>query len=114
MALYIGSSIIELGTRNRQMVVYMKWPDVRAPYPNQWLLIEALEALSRSNQRRDIRKIAVIERCKDGAEALARYRLLHRAHPEREFYYVHTSRTQLDIRERVWVGIRGNHATARA
>ena len=37
------------------------------------------------------------------------YRRLHQQHPEREFYFVHTSREDLDIHETRWVGLwRGN------
>jgi hypothetical protein len=38
------------------------------------------------------------------------YRRLHQQYPSREFYFVHTSREELDIREQQWLGIRRSHA----
>lgn len=86
----------------------MFWSDIRQAYPDQWLIIEALEAHTTANSQRELDKVAVIETCEDGSAALTRYRQLHLQYPTREFYFVHTSREELDIRERQWVGIRGN------
>lgn len=90
----------------------MLWTDVRISHPNQWLVIEALQAHSDEAHRRLLDKIAIVEVCPDGAAALQSYRKLHLEHPEREYYFVHTSREQLDIRERQWLGVRRGHATA--
>lgn len=65
----------------------MQWSDVRKAYPDQWLIIEAIEAHSTDNQR-VLDRIAVVETCRDGAEALQCYRRLHQQHPEREFYAI--------------------------
>lgn len=91
----------------------MLWSDIRKIYPNQWLVIEALEAHTTPNNQRELDKIAVIEICDDGSTAMIRYRDLHSQFPVREFYFVHTSRQDLDIRERQWVGIRRDNAIAR-
>jgi len=88
----------------------MLWPEVRKAYPNQWLVVEALEAQTLPNNRRELGRIAVIEGCPDGTVALQRYRHLHQEYPAREFYFVHTSRGELDIRERQWLGIRRGDA----
>lgn len=88
----------------------MKWPQVRTAYPDQWLVIEALEAHTEDSQR-ILDRVAVVETCSDGGHAFQCYRRLHREFPFREFYYVHTSRETLDILERRWVGIRSSHAT---
>ncbi len=37
---------------------------------------------------------------------MKRYRELHQQYPIREFYFVHTDRSELDIYERQWIGIR--------
>lgn len=87
----------------------MVWENVREAYPDQWLIIEALEAHSEGG-RRLLDHVVVVETCPDGASAMQRYQRLHREHPLREFYYVHTSRVSLDIRERHWVGIRRSDA----
>ena len=83
----------------------MKWSDVRTAYPEQWLVIEALEAHT-SGQQRILDRIAVIETCADGQAAFESYRRYHKEYPQREFYYVNTGRERLDIRERAWLGIR--------
>lgn len=90
----------------------MRWTDIRKAYQNQWLVIEALQAHSDEDHHRLLDKIAVVEVCPDGSAALQSYRKLHQEHPEREYYFFHTSREQLDIRERQWLGIRRGHATA--
>ena len=89
----------------------MRWTEVRQTYPNQWLVIEALEAETDTDHKRQLKRIAVVECCPDGNAALLSYRRLHQQYPMREFYYAHTSREQLDIREQMWVGIRRGYAS---
>jgi hypothetical protein len=84
----------------------MKWPEIRNTYPDQWLVVEALEAHTKPDNRLHIERFAVVEPCADGSSAMQAYRRLHQQYPEREFYFVHTSREELDIRERNWLGIR--------
>ncbi len=84
----------------------MVWQEVRQRYPTQWLVIEALEAHTTSDNQRQLDRIAVIETCSDGQAAMQIYRRLHEQFPHREFYFVHTSRDQLNIQERRWIGIR--------
>ena len=86
----------------------MDWAEIRMTYPDQWLVIEALEAHTASDNLRRLDRLAVIETCQNGDAAMRKYRQLHLEHPERELYFVHTSRVELDIRERHWVGIRRN------
>jgi hypothetical protein len=88
----------------------MRWLDVREQYPDHWLVIEALEAHTEGD-RRTLEQMTVVEVCVDGATAFQRYRKLHRQYPLREFYFVHTARPELDIRERYWLGLRGKYAT---
>ena len=87
----------------------MRWTDVRTAYPEQWLVIEALEAHSVEN-RRVFDRIAVVEVCEDGRATMKRYADLHRQHPQREFCFVHTGAAELNIEERPWVGVRGLRA----
>ncbi|MEK6754478.1 MAG: hypothetical protein AABZ00_19645 [Chloroflexota bacterium] len=89
----------------------MRWMNVRKTYPNQWLVIEAVKAHS-AKTKRVLDKISVLESCNDGVSAMQQYRKLHKKYPEREFYFVHTSRSRLDIYERQWLGIRRGHATS--
>jgi hypothetical protein len=93
----------------------MLWPDIRQTYPDQWLVVEALEAHSTPDQHRHLDHMAVVEKYADGSSAMKGCRNLYKSYPSREFYFVHTSRDELEIRERRWLGIRGSHeATAEA
>jgi len=87
----------------------MLWHDIHSRYPNQWMIVEALTART-DGSRRLIDEMAVVELREDGGGALQRYRELHRQHPEREFYYLHTSREELDIHVRPWRGIRASYS----
>jgi hypothetical protein len=51
--------------------------------------------------------MAVIGTYPDSILAMKRYRHLHQESPERELYVFHTSREELDVKERRWIGIRG-------
>lgn len=84
----------------------MIWQEVRQLYPAQWLVVEALEAHTTSDNQRQLDRIAVIETCADGQTAIQTYRRIHQQFPQREFYFLHTSREKLNIQERRWVGIR--------
>jgi hypothetical protein len=84
----------------------MIWSDVRENFHNQWLIIEALDAHTTPDNQRHLDRVAVIERCASGSDAMQKYRRLHLEYPTREFYFVNTSREELDIRERQWLGIR--------
>jgi hypothetical protein len=88
----------------------MIWPEIRIAYPNQWLIVEALEAQTTQQQQRQLDRLAVIETCVDGSVAMSRYRELHQEYPQREFYFLHTSRVEIEIQERQWHGIRRNNA----
>ena len=90
----------------------MLWSDICIAYPNQWVLVEALEAHTTADRDRHLDRLAVIERCPDGRTALQRYRALHEQYPEREFYYLHTSRQTLTIQEHQWFGIRMRDANS--
>ena len=88
----------------------MLWAEICQAYPNQWLIIEALETHTTPDKQRHLDCLAVIDTCPDGSAALQRYRHLYQQYPLREFYFVHTSRVELDIREREWIGVRTSHA----
>ena len=83
----------------------MQWSEIRRHYPNQWLLIEAIEARSEADQR-IVDDIAVLATFPDSVTAMKRYAGLHHEAPQRELYVCHTERESLEIRERRWLGIR--------
>lgn len=89
----------------------MKWPEVRNAHPDQWVVIEALEAHTTPDRQRVLDRLAVVDTCPDGAAAFQVYRRLHQQYPQREFYSVHTSREELEIEERRWLGIRRAYET---
>ena len=78
----------------------MRWTDVCAAYPAQWLVIEMLERhteMRGETCRRVLDRVEVIEVCADGRAALHRWRELRRAMPGRELCYVHTSYPALEF-----------------
>ena len=83
----------------------MKWAEVQAEHPNDWLVVEAIQ-FHEDGEVFVADDMAVVEKCPDGAAAFAAYRRLHRAYPAREFVFVHTSRQDLRVEERRWIGIR--------
>ncbi len=85
----------------------MRWEDLRNTAPQQWVIIEAVDAHTEGNNR-IIENIQLVEVFgKDNIGALRRYAQLHKSHPEKEFYVFHTSRPELNVKERKWTGIRG-------
>ena len=89
----------------------MEWSAIREAFPDQWLIVEALAAHTTPDGLRVLERVAVLEQYRDGSEALTRYRRLHQEYPQREFYFVHTSRQELRIHERQWLGVRRDAAT---
>jgi hypothetical protein len=86
----------------------MLWEEVKKAYPNQWVIIEAIEAYTKED-RRIIDRITVVDNFQnDNNKALLQYLQLHRKHRERELYVVHTSRPELDIIEQQWFGVRAD------
>ena len=85
----------------------MRWDDLKKTTPQQWVIIEAIDAHTEGEDR-IIGNIQLVEIFgEDNNRALRRYAQLHKIHPEREYYVVHTSRPELNIKERNWTGIRG-------
>ena len=84
----------------------MKWQEIRTHYPQQWLLVEAIQARSQANKR-ILEQLAVVGTFPDSVTAMQSYTQLYRKAPERELYVFHTSRETLDVTERRWMGIRG-------
>jgi hypothetical protein len=87
----------------------MNWEEIQAAYPDQWLMLEAIEAHSEAGVR-VLDHVAVISSYPDGESVVEAYRKLHEEFPERELYFIHTSRKTLKIEERWWIGIRSTHA----
>ena len=84
----------------------MQWQEIRQKYPQQWLLLEAIEAHTEANKR-ILDQLEVLDTFPDSDVALKRYAQMHHDAPDREYYVFHTGREQLDVTERTWIGIRG-------
>lgn len=84
----------------------MKWSEIRTQYPRRWLLVEALKARTRADQR-ILTQLAVLGTFADSRAALRKYAQFHRETPERELYVFHTSREKLIVTEKMWLGVRG-------
>lgn len=83
----------------------MKWKTLRELYPNQWVLFEALNAYSQDGKR-IVESLSFVNTFEDSKSALEYYNTLHQRDPNREFYITHTSKEQLDLYERKWLGVR--------
>jgi hypothetical protein len=83
----------------------MNWETLRNHFPDQWVLFEAIEAHS-DNGRRIVDRISVINNYDVSKEALEEYKVIHMKEPYRELYVAHTSKTELEIIERKWLGVR--------
>jgi hypothetical protein len=76
----------------------MQWQEIRAHYPQQWLLLEAIKAHTEANKR-ILDQLAVVSTFSDSVAAMKSYEQLHHEAPDRELYVFHTSRDALDIRD---------------
>jgi hypothetical protein len=78
----------------------MRWSDVCAAYPAQWLVIEVLEVHTEKHgdaYRRVFDRVEVIEVCADGRAAQHRYRELCHERPGRALCYVYTRYPALEL-----------------
>ncbi|MDX2140376.1 MAG: hypothetical protein SF123_19985 [Chloroflexota bacterium] len=83
----------------------MTWNEVRILHPNRWVLLEAINAHSENN-RHIVEDMTVAGVYETSLEAWQRYHELHRLYPQRDLFPYHTSHSQIDIAERVWIGVR--------
>jgi len=83
----------------------MKWNAIRIKHPNTWTLVEATVAHS-ENKMRVLDELEVIGVFEESPSALKQYKAEHHNNPMRELFVLHTSRENIDVEERRWVGIR--------
>jgi len=83
----------------------MNWEQIRARFPNCWILLDVVEAHSDGNKRIPD-ELNVLAEFSDSTAAMKRYQLEHRQKPLRELLVLHTSRETIEVEERRWVGIR--------
>ncbi len=75
----------------------MTWEQIRQEYPNRWVVIEALDAHTDGGRRVIDRLVLIAAFGDDWLPAWNRYKLLHGASPQREYFIFHTDREQLDV-----------------
>lgn len=85
----------------------MKWEETRKMYSNKWILFEAIEAHSEGGKR-IVDELSVINIYDEGKEALKEYSEKHKKDKNREMYVYHTKNENLNIEERMWIGVRKN------
>ncbi|MDQ0258101.1 hypothetical protein J2S74_005566 [Evansella vedderi] len=84
----------------------MKWKDVCQAFPEQWVLIEAVQAYTNEENERILEEVTPLKKFHNSPEAMRVYQELHRENPTRELYVLHTGRRNPNIIERKWVGVR--------
>ncbi|GAX90014.1 hypothetical protein [Effusibacillus lacus] len=83
----------------------MKWQEVQERFPDEWIVFEAVKAHSEDGHR-CVDELIVIDRYNDSLDAMRRYKELHRDNPQKEYYFLHTSRRELRFQE-IWAGVKG-------
>ncbi len=84
----------------------MKWAELCQAFPDQWVLIEAIQAYTNGESERILEEVALLKTFSNSPEAMRVYRNHHRENPSRELYVLHTNRTKPNIIEKKWVGVR--------
>lgn len=75
----------------------MDWQVIRQRHPAAWVLVEAFNAYSHNGQRIIPHLELVAEFGEDWNKGWERYKALHHADRNREYYLLHTDRLELDI-----------------
>lgn len=83
----------------------MKWKEIAELHPSRFVLVEAIKASS-NNQFRQLEEMAVIQDYDNPQEAWSGYKRLHKLYPAHELYVFHTSRTDIEIVEEFFSGVR--------
>jgi hypothetical protein len=75
----------------------MKWEEVRAAFPGQWVVIEALKTQS-NNGLMTVEDMAVVSRFgDDGTAALKAATVMCRMYITRQYFPFHTGRERVEI-----------------
>ncbi|MFD1350832.1 hypothetical protein [Oceanobacillus caeni] len=65
----------------------MKWKDVCQTSPNQWVLIEAVQAYTNEDGERILEEITPLKKFSNSLEAMREYQALHREDPKGNYMY---------------------------
>lgn len=83
----------------------MKWEEIAQLHPSCFVLVEAIK-ISTTNRLRHLHDMAVIQDYDNPHEAWNGYKELHKLHPTRELYVFHTSRSDVEVVEEFFSGVR--------
>ncbi|MBE9916035.1 hypothetical protein G8C92_18635 [Paenibacillus donghaensis] len=83
----------------------MKWGEITELHPGRFVLVEAIKASS-NNRMRQLEDMSVIQDYDNPQDAWSGYKHLHKLHPTRELYVFHTSRSDVEVVEEFFSGIR--------
>ena len=84
----------------------MKWEQIMEQHPSRFVLVEALKANS-SNRLRHLEDMTVIQDYdRIRARSWSGYKHFHKLYPSRELYVFHTSRTDVEVVEEIFSGVR--------
>lgn len=83
----------------------MKWTQIREQYPEQWVLVEAINAYSK-NSFRHIEDLSIISNFTESTFAWKEYKKLHLDNPLREYYILHTCHETIEVEEQRFSGVR--------
>ncbi|MBO2535364.1 MULTISPECIES: hypothetical protein [Rummeliibacillus] len=86
----------------------MNWAEVRQHFPNRCVLVEALQAETKSNQRK-IEDMSVIDDFDNGNAAWKVYKKLHGDNQNRELYIFHTNNEETTVIEQSSIGVHQNN-----
>ncbi len=75
----------------------MNWQELRERHPHSWLVVEAYGAYTDNGQRVIPRLELIAGFGDDWQAAWERYKALHHADKQREYYMLHSDREALDI-----------------
>ncbi|MDR6779826.1 MULTISPECIES: hypothetical protein [Paenibacillus] len=83
----------------------MKWEEIAESHPRRFVLVEAIKASS-NNRVRNLEDMAVIQDYDNPKDAWSGYKHLHKLYPSRELYVFHTSRSDVEVVEEFFSGVR--------
>lgn len=84
----------------------MKWEDVCHAFPNQWVLIEVVQAYTNDENERMLEEVTPLNKFPTSTEAMVAYQQIHQENPQKELYVLHTNRKEPNIIEKKWLGVR--------
>lgn len=78
----------------------MKWEEVRHAFPEQWVLIEVVQAHTNEHSERILDDMDPLKKFSNSPEAMKICQEIHRYDLGREVYVLHTSRKEPHIMQK--------------